>query len=357
MNEMLRGVPLGPVMCDVAGTSLSDAERARLRHPLVGGVILFARNYRDVAQLKALVAEIRAVRAPELIVAVDHEGGRVQRFREGFTLLPPMRVFGRMWDEDPACACAAAECAGYVLAAELLDCGVGLSFTPVLDLDYGQSRVVGDRAFHRSPEVVQALARALTAGLNAAGMGAVGKHFPGHGYAEADSHVAMPEDGRDFAALWAEDILPYRLPLAAELAGVMPAHVVYPAVDARPAGFSPYWIKDVLRKQVGFNGVVFSDDLTMEGATVAGDIVARAQAARDAGCDMVLVCNRPDLADELLARWQIAPDDASTQRIATLQLAPAAGGRPALREHAEYLAARQTLMDLCSPLLAESKGG
>lgn len=344
MIDTRCGAPLGPVMCDVAGTYLSDEERLRLRHPLVGGVILFARNYQDVAQLKALVADIRALRSPELIVAVDHEGGRVQRFREGFTRLPAMRALGQLWETDPDRARAAAEHAGYVLAAELLDCGVGLSFTPVLDLDYGQSRVVGDRAFHRDPQVVQTLARALSAGLKAAGMGAVGKHFPGHGYAEADSHVAMPEDGRAFADIWAEDILPYRQPLAAELVGVMPAHVVYSAVDPRPAGFSPFWIQEVLRAQVGFQGVVFSDDLTMEGATLAGDIVARAEAARAAGCDMVLVCNRPDLADDLLARWQIVPDEASAQRIAALQ-AVSAGSRPALSADAAYLAAHLGLRE------------
>ena len=191
--------------------------------------------------------------------------------------------------------------------------------------------------------MLKTLARALSAGLKAAGMGAVGKHFPGHGYAEADSHVAMPEDGRAFAEIWAEDILPYRQPLVAELAGVMPAHVVYSAVDSRPAGFSPFWIQEVLRARVGFQGVVFSDDLTMEGATLAGDIVARADAARAAGCDMVLVCNRPDLADDLLARWQIVPDDASTPRIAALQ-AVSADTRPALDADPVYLAARQGLL-------------
>lgn len=350
MNETVRGLPLGPVMCDVAGARLSDEERARLRHPLVGGVILFARNFTDVDQLKALVAELSAVRDPGLVIAVDHEGGRVQRFRQGFTHVPAMRELGRLWDVDARRALAMARNAGYVLAAELLACGVTLSFTPVLDLDYGQSKVVGDRAFHRAPEVVQALARALTAGLREAGMGAVGKHFPGHGYAEADSHVAMPVDGRTFDAIWAEDIQPYMQPLAGELAGVMPAHVVYETVDSHPAGFSPFWIKDILRERVGFNGVVFSDDLTMEGATVAGDIVARAQAAHEAGCDVVLVCNRPDLADELLARWQVVPEPASLQRIAQLRVDSSWSKRPVLSQSACYLAAQQQLADFACSL-------
>jgi len=346
MSETLHSLPLGPVMCDVAGTSLSAEERERLCHPLVGGVILFARNYTDVDQLKALVAELRSLRDPALIVAVDHEGGRVQRFRQGFTCLPPMRALGALWDLEPRRALSMARNIGYVLAAELLDCGVSLSFTPVLDLDYGQSKVVGDRAFHRQPQVVQALAQALASGLREAGMGAVGKHFPGHGYAEADSHTAMPVDSRDFEAIWQEDLLPYRQPLANELAGVMPAHVVYDSVDPNPAGFSSFWIKDVLRERIGFKGVVFSDDLTMEGASFAGNIVARAQAARDAGCDMVLVCNRPDLTTELLSCWKIEIDLAVSRRIARLQADTSWHRRPSLSRSATYLAASQQLADL-----------
>ena len=310
---------LGPVMCDVAGSRLSEAERERLRHPLVGGVILFSRNFENVAQLKALCEEIQALREPSPLIAVDHEGGRVQRFREGFTHLPPMRALGRLWDEDRQRAGRMARQVGQVLAGELLDCGVGLSFTPVLDLDYGQSRVVGDRAFHRDPDVVHDLALSLTEGLRASGMGAVGKHFPGHGFAEADSHVSIPRDSRDFEEIWAEDMRPYRGALGQALSGIMPAHVIYERVDARPAGFSPFWLGEILRARLGFQGAIFSDDLTMEGASVAGDILARAQAAYEAGCDLVLVCNRPDMADDLLARWELRPDAIRARRILGLQ--------------------------------------
>lgn len=312
-------LPLGPVMCDVAGHALTDAERETLRHPLVGGVILFSRNYLNLEQLAALTAEIHAVRSPALIVAVDHEGGRVQRFREGFTRLPAMRRLGELWAQDQALALQAARDTGFVLAAELLAHGVDLSFTPVLDLDYARSEVIGDRAFARDSGIVGELAYALTQGLREAGMGAVGKHFPGHGYVSADSHVALPVDERDFDSIWRDDIAPYRHPVARLLNGVMPAHVIYEQVDPNPAGFSRYWLQHVLREQLGFDGVIFSDDLTMEGATVAGDIVARADAALGAGCDMVLVCNRPDLTTELLARWTPDFPARSAERIAALR--------------------------------------
>lgn len=306
-------------MVDVAGLTLTDAEAERLRHPLVGGVILFARNFADRAQLSALTDAIHAARAEPLLIAVDHEGGRVQRFREdGFTVLPPMQVLGELWDRDAPAALRAASRVGYVLAAELRACGVDFSFTPVLDLDHGRSAVIGTRAFHRDAAVVAQLARALAQGLSLAGMGACGKHFPGHGWAEADSHHALPVDERDLDTLLADDAAPYGWLEDAVIGGVMPAHVVYPAVDDKPAGFSPIWVREILRARLGYDGVVFSDDLTMEGATVAGDILARADAALDAGCDMVLVCNRPDLADELLARLTRAPEPASVARIRRL---------------------------------------
>ena len=312
-------LPLGSVMCDVAGFALTDAEREVLRHPLVGGVILFSRNYENPDQLTALCAEIHSLRSPALIIAVDHEGGRVQRFRQGFTRLPAMRKLGELYARSPRDALLSAQDVGYVLASELLAHGIDLSFTPVLDLDYGQSAVVGDRAFHRDPQITAMLAHALCMGLREAGMGCVGKHFPGHGFAEADSHVAMPIDTRSFDAIWADDIAPYRAELKQALSGVMPAHVVYEQIDPNPAGFSPFWLQDVLRRRIGFDGVVFSDDLTMEGATLAGDIVGRAEAAYTAGCDMVLVCNRPDLTADLLARWQPAVRTESAARIAALQ--------------------------------------
>ena len=333
--------PLGPVMLDVAGHVLTDEERERLRDPLVGGVILFARNFRDSEQLSALTSAIHALREQPLIIAVDHEGGRVQRFRgDGFTRIPSMRCLGRLWERDHVVALESARAAGYVLAAELLAHGVDLSFTPVLDLDYGCSRVVGDRAFHRDPQVVATLAQALVSGMAEAGMGSVGKHFPGHGFAEADSHVEIPVDERDFNAIWEEDIAPYRHRLGRQLAGVMPAHVIYRRVDPNPAGFSSFWLQDVLRTRVGFDGVIFSDDLTMEGAAVAGDILARARAAYAAGCDMVLVCNRPDLAAELLDRWAPEIGTESRARIEALRARPQCTDPFALELHPVYQQAR-----------------
>ncbi|ATE62536.1 beta-N-acetylhexosaminidase [Thauera sinica] len=352
---MIPTIPRGPVMIDVAGTELTGEERERLLDPLVGGVILFARNFRDSEQLCALTRDIRALRDPAPIIAVDHEGGRVQRFRgDGFTRLPAMRSLGALWDRDHLAALDAARATGYVLAAELLAHGVDLSFTPVLDLDYGVSRAIGNRAFHRDPQTVAALAQALAAGMAEAGMGCVGKHFPGHGCVEADSHHDVPVDERDFDTIWAEDIAPYRHRLGRQLAGVMPAHVVYPKADPTPdplpAGFSPFWLEDVLRGRLDFKGVIFSDDLNMEGARVAGDIVGRAKAAHAAGCDMLLVCNRPDLAAELLDRWAPGPDGESRARLAAI--APRASRAPwladpfALELHAPYVEARDKVASI-----------
>ncbi|GGY06322.1 beta-N-acetylhexosaminidase [Paludibacterium paludis] len=303
-------LPRGPVMVDVAGLVLTEEERRRLSHPLVGGVILFRRNFASVAQLEALTREIHAIRSPALLIAADHEGGRVQRFLDGFTRLPPMAQLGRMWHSDREAAIAEAKNTGYVLAAELRAAGVDLSFTPVLDLDHGRCAVIGNRAFDADPAVVAELASALLEGLAEGGMGSCGKHFPGHGWVEGDSHHVIPSDERAFDDLMAQDIVPFSKLVAAGLTSVMPAHVVYPSVDPLPAGFSAFWLKTVLRGRLGFDGVIFSDDLCMEGAAGAGDIVDRARAAFSAGCDMVLVCNRPDLADQLLARLDadIAPE-------------------------------------------------
>lgn len=294
-------MPRGPVVVDVEGRSLTQQDRARLMHPLVGGVILFARNFESRKQVTQLCAEIRELRTPRLLVCVDHEGGRVQRFRKGFTEIPPMRDLGAMWDFDVLGACKRATELGTVIGRELLEVGIDLSFTPVLDIDHGRSVVIGDRAFHPDPRVVAMLARCLTHGLLLAGMANCGKHFPGHGWAAADSHVALPTDERDLKTILAEDAAPYDW-LGDTLLSVMPAHVVYPAVDGKPAGFSRVWLQDVLRKQLGFKGLIFSDDLTMAGAHAAGNIVQRARAALSAGCDMVLVCNQPAAADELLAK-------------------------------------------------------
>ncbi len=309
----MKHVPLGPLMIDIAGTELTDLDRERLCHPAVGGIILFARNYACPEQLDRLCAEIHALRTPTLPIGIDHEGGRVQRCREGFTRLPAMCSLGEAWDRDPAKAREMARAIGYVLAAELRLHGVDRSFTPVLDLDWGRSAVVGTRAFHRDPEIVAALAGELIAGLRQAGMIACGKHFPGHGWVEADSHVAIPVDERTLDEL-APDMLPYR---RLQLDAVMPAHVSFPKIEIKSAGFSNYWI-DLLRNDIKFDGVVFSDDLSMEGASVAGDIVARATAAYRAGCDMLLVCNSPDSVGELLARWSEPPDPVRSARVERL---------------------------------------
>lgn len=295
-----KRLPLGPVMLDPTGLVLTDADRDRLQHPAVGAAILFTHNYSDPAQLLALTEEIRGLRTPELPICVDHEGGRVQRFKEGFTTIPPMRRLGTLWDRDHANALEVAHAVGYIIAAELAAHGVDFSFTPCLDLDYGPSGVIGHRAFHYDPHAVGALASALVKGLAAAGSPAVGKHFPGHGFASADSHHAVPTDDRDKAAILKKDVAPYRATIEAGLAGVMPAHVVYGKADAEPAGYSKFWLQDVLREQLGFQGLIFSDDLAMEGASTAGGVPERARAALGAGCDMVLLCQNPEGQDKLL---------------------------------------------------------
>ncbi len=328
---------LGPVMVDVAGFELSAAERNRLLHPLVGGVILFSRNFQSVEQLKALCSSIHALRSPPLLIAVDHEGGRVQRFREGFTRIPAMRELGKIWDHHPTRAKHLAKQTGFVLASELRACGVDFSFTPVLDVDHGRSGVIGDRSFHGDPEAIATLAHSLMTGLKEGGMAAVGKHFPGHGHVAADSHVAIPVDERSFEEIDEKDLLPFRRMISYGLAAVMPAHVIYPAVDSAPAGFSKIWLQEILRNRLGFEGVVFSDDLSMEGASVAGGIVARAQAAFAAGCDMALVCNDPDSAEELLMALKREIPAVSMARLARMHGRPHPKSWNELREDGDYL--------------------
>ena len=301
---MTSSIARGPVVLGIERHELGAQDRERLMHPLVGGVILFTRNYQDGAQLRALTGQIHALRAPALLICVDHEGGRVQRFRDGFTAIPPMRTLGELWERDVAHAASEARRLGETIARELRSHGVDFSFTPVLDVDFGTSGVIGDRAFSSNPNAVADLAANLCRGLRAGGCAAVGKHFPGHGFVAADSHLEIPIDARPLSELLVSDLVPFAVLAKAGLEAMMPGHVIYPEVDSVPAGYSPAWIGDILRGRLGFDGLVFSDDLGMAGAFTAGDIVARADAALAAGCDMVLTCNDPAAADELLSRWQ-----------------------------------------------------
>lgn len=322
---------LGPLMIDLRATELAPQEREMLLHPLVGGVVLFTRNYQDLAQLDALVAVIHALRMPRLLVAVDHEGGPVQRFRHDFTALPAASVIGEHYDADPQAALRLAEDCGWLMAAELRAAGVDFSFAPVLDLRTGVSRAVNERAFHHDPDVTTRLARAGVRGMHDAGMVAVGKHFPGHGSVAADSHHELPVDGRTLADIRLQDLVPFSR-LAGVLAGIMPAHVLYPAVAPQPAGFSRLWLHDILRGELGFQGAIFSDDISMAGAAVAGDPLDRARAALAAGCDMVLVCNHPQAAAAVLDGLVAVPEPARQVRLARMH------GRPGLARahlHAE----------------------
>jgi len=334
-------LPLGPAVIDVVGTALTDEDRNRLRHPAAGGVILFSRNYENPAQLAALTEEIQKLREPGLPICVDHEGGRVQRFREGFSAIPPMRTLGRLWDRDPAAARETARALAYISGAELAAHGIDFSFAPVLDLDFGSSSVIGDRALHFDPTAVGALGACIVQGFADAGMGAVGKHFPGHGYAAADSHVAVPKDDRRFADIAKKDLIPFRATIEAGLAGVMPAHVIYGQVDAEPAGYSKHWLQEVLRGKLGFEGLIFSDDLSMEGASVAGGVPERARAALEAGCDMVLLCNDPAGQEVLLKSLGETPLQ-SPERLDRMRRK---GGRD-LRKSVAYRESQERLKNL-----------
>lgn len=306
---------LGPVMVDLRGLEIRDDERDMLLDPAVGGVILFARNYQSPEQLAALTVAIHALRHPRLLIAIDQEGGRVQRCRDGFSRLPPAAAFGAIYDRDQRHARHLAQQAGWLMAVELRSVGVDLSFAPVLDLDYGVSSVIGDRAFHANPVAVAELAGSYIRGMRSAGMSATGKHFPGHGAVSVDSHLGLPIDQRPLATIQSLDMEPYRRLFDHGLNAVMAAHVVYQAVDSLPAGFSSRWLKDILREQLQFQGVIFSDDLSMQGAAVAGGPAERAVAALAAGCDMVLVCNAPETLPSVLDAVRGHIDPASYLRL------------------------------------------
>lgn len=309
---------LGPLMIDIAGITLTDADAELLRHPLVGGIILFTRNYESPQQLSDLCASIHALRTPRLLIAVDHEGGRVQRFQKGFTRLPPASAYGQLYNESPERGLELARQGGWLMASELIACGVDISFAPVLDMDYGISIVMAERAFHRQAAATAQLAQAWTRGMRAAGMAATGKHFPGHGGVAADSHTELPVDTRPFEDLQHHDMQPFRHLINNHLPAIMMAHVVYPQYDNLPASFSKAWISTVLRGQLKFNGAIFCDDLSMQGAVQIGDYTVRAQRALAAGCDMLPVCNNRAGALEIIAGLEIEPNPTAHSRLIRL---------------------------------------
>ena len=339
-------------MIGIAGIELEPCEREVLRHPCIGGVILFSRNYRCREQLRGLCDAIHDLRRPPLLVAVDHEGGRVQRFREGFSALPAAARYGRLHDMNPELAHRAARAGGWVMAVELRACGVDFSFAPVLDLDRGTSTIIGGRAFHHDPEVVTELARAFLEGMRDAGVGGVGKHFPGHGGVSADSHVTLPVDRRSYEEIRIADLVPFTRLAASDMAGVMPAHVVYECVDACPAGFSRRWLKDILRGALGFRGAIFSDDLDMVAAAAGGGHVDRARAALDAGCDVVLVCNDWQAALAVVDGLEIGSEPMRSARMARMR------GRDAVtfEQLASARPYRETVAEL-SALVPERESG
>ncbi|MCX4187116.1 beta-N-acetylhexosaminidase [Methylophaga sp. OBS4] len=309
---------LGPLMVDLLGPELSQQEKEVLQHPLVGGVILFSRNFESPEQITALTSAIHKLREPHLLVAVDHEGGRVQRFRTGFTRLPPVGAMGKHYMQQPQLTLQRAEQTGWLMAAELRAVGVDFSFAPVLDLDYGVSEVIGDRSFHRDPKAVTEMARSYIQGMKKARMSAVGKHFPGHGAVAVDSHLGLPVDKRHFEDMLQADMLPFSRLCQTELAGIMPAHIVFEQCDDMPAGFSRYWLQEILRQRFGFQGAILSDDLSMEGAAMIGGPLERAEAALEAGCDMVLVCNNPGSVETVIDGLRIKPDPLRHARLVRL---------------------------------------
>ena len=309
---------LGPLMIDLTGQVLTEEEQGLLQHPWAGGVILFARNFGNVEQLIELTASIREVN-PDLLIAVDQEGGRVQRFQDGFTPLPPMRTIGELYDKDPQEAGVLAEVCGWLMATEILSVGVDFSFAPVLDLDHGLSAVIGNRAFHSDPAVVTQLAYTFIDGMLNAGMQAVGKHFPGHGGVAPDSHTDIVKDPRSLKALEASDLIPFQRLIPHHLVGIMPAHIIFSNIDSQPVGFSPYWLQTLLREKFNFQGVIFSDDLTMEAASVAGTLIERTAQALSAGCDMALICNHRPGVLEVFDHYEKVPVQAHTERLVKMR--------------------------------------
>lgn len=311
----------GPIILDLHGLEVTPEDREILQHPQVGGIILFTRNYDSPTQIEELCKQVQVAAHTQLLITVDHEGGRVQRFREGFSALPALGKIGLLYNSEPARAKQLAEAAAWLMASELLAVGVDLSFAPVLDLDKGVSEVIGDRSFHRDPEIVTELAEAYIQGLQRAGMGAIGKHFPGHGSVAVDSHIAIPIDERSYEEIESDDLIPFARLVSKGLSGVMPAHVIYKQVEDLPAGFSQFWLQRVLREQLNFDGIIFSDDLTMAGAHVVGDVTERAKLALAAGCDSLLVCNDRSSAIsviEYLERNHAKKDPQRAQRLIKL---------------------------------------
>ena len=317
----MREQPLGPLFVDVAGLEIKPEERETLAHPLIGGVILFSRNYDTPAQLEALVRQIKSVRTPGLLVAVDQEGGRVQRFRDGFTVLPPAGVYGELYDRDKCAGLEAARWAGYLIAAELRALGVDMSFAPVLDVGTVDSAVIGNRAFHSDPEAVVELARAYIEGMNQGGMKATGKHFPGHGGVAGDSHTCLPCDQRRWEEIDRCDLVPYRS-LVNLLHGIMTAHVSFPGIDDQLPTYSSHWLRKILRQDIGYSGVVFSDDLSMNGAKIAGEPEERVSSALSAGCDMALICNDPAAVERVLDRVDLAVPEVTPSKVLALAGGP-----------------------------------
>ncbi len=308
---MTTNLPIGPIMLDVAGLTLTQSEKEKINHPNTGAVILFSRNYQNPEQVTELITGIRAARNGAILIAVDQEGGRVQRFQQGFTRLPPASSYAGTPELSQA--------VGWLMAAELLAVGVDFSFAPVLDIDCGVSEIIGNRSFSTDPALATCLSSLFRKGMNEAGMAATGKHFPGHGAVALDSHLTLPVDERDLDEIRAKDLTPFKQLIAEGLEGIMPAHVVYPKVDPNPAGFSPFWIQQILRKELNFNGTVFSDDLSMEGAASVGDFPERARLAQLAGCDMILVCNNPAAAEQVLDALPITPDPIREQRLCRMR--------------------------------------